>query len=484
MSIAGALNNAVSGLTAASRMAETVSANTANAMTEGYARRQLSLSSETLGGDGGGVRIMGVVRVVNETLLQDKRLADAAAANTAAKTAFYADLETRIGDPDTSGSLGSVLSAFESSLITAASMPDSTARLTAAVTAAQTVSEKLNSLSTDLQQARLSADKSIAKQVKTLNETLAAIEVINRNITTQVSIGRDASGLMDERQRMVDQISEIVPIRVVQRDNNQIALFSKGGAILLDGTAAQIGFNGAGAMAADMTLVSGNLSGLTVNDRPVSSSENGAFGGGTLGAAFAIRDSLAPQAQAKLDAVARDLMTRFQDPAVDPTLAAGDPGLFTDLGNALNIADEVGLAGRLRLNTSLDPTQGGAVWHLRDGLGALTEGAVGDASLLNALSDALSLERAPGSGDYGAALRSASGLAADFLSFASASRQSAELGEGYAVARKEALTEMTLADGVDTDYEMQTLLVVEKAYAANARVIQTIDALLQELLDL
>ena len=484
MSIAGALNNAVSGLTAASRMAEIVSANTANAMTEGYARRQLSLSSETLGGDGGGVRIMGVVRVVNETLLQDKRLADAAAANMAAKTAFYTDLESRIGNPDTSGSLGWVLSSFESALITSASMPDSTARLTAAVTAAQTVVEKVNSLSSDLQQTRLEADKSIALQVETLNATLTQIEDLNRSITTQMSIGRDASGLIDERQRLVDQISEIVPIRAVQRDNHQIALFTKGGAILLDGSAAEIGFSGAGAMAADFSLGSGPLSGLTVNGRPVSTSENGPFGGGTLGAAFAVRDDLAPEAQAKLDAVARDLMTRFQSPAVDPTLAVGDPGLFTDLGNAFNLADEVGLAGRLRLNANLDPSQGGAVWHLRDGLGAVTAGAVGDASLLNALSQAISLERTPDSGGYGAALRSAPGLAADFLSFASSHRQSAELGEGYAVARQEALTEMTLAEGVDTDYEMQTLLVVEKAYAANARVIQTIDALLQELLDL
>ena len=483
MSIAGALNNAVSGLTAASRMAETVSANTANAMTEGYARRELSLSSETLGGDGGGVRIMGVVRVVNETLQQDKRLADAAAANTAAKTSFYTDLETRVGDPDTSGSLGWVLSSFESALITAASVPDSTARLTAAVTAAQTVSDKLNSLSDDLQQTRLSADKSISRQVETLNETLVEIQDLNRCITTQMSIGRDASGLMDERQRLVDQISEIVPIRAVQRDNHQIALFSKGGAILLDGTAAKIGFSGAGIMAADMTLGSG-LNGLTINGRPASTSEDGAFGGGTLGAAFAVRDELAPEAQAKLDAVARDLMARFQDTAVDPTLSAGTPGLFTDSGNAFNPASEVGLAGRLRLNATLDPAQGGAVWHLRDGLGALTEGAVGDASLLNALSQALSVEREPDSGGYGSALRSASGLAADFLSFASASRQSAELSEGYAVARQESLTEMTLAEGVDTDYEMQTLLVVENAYAANARVIQTIDALLQQLLDL
>ena len=88
MSMSSALNNAVSGLTASSRMAEIISSNTANAMTQGYARRELSLSSETLGGDGGGVRILGVNRVVNESLLQDRRIADAEAANSIARTDF------------------------------------------------------------------------------------------------------------------------------------------------------------------------------------------------------------------------------------------------------------------------------------------------------------------------------------------------------------------------------------------------------------
>lgn len=484
MSITSALNNAVSGLTASSRMAEVISSNTANAMTEGYARRELSLSSETLGGNGGGVRINGVVRMVNESLLQDKRLADAAAGNSALRTEFLDRFEQNIGDPEEEDSLGWALSGLDTALLEAASTPDSTARLNAAVQAAQTVVDKVNALSQDVQSQRLIADQSVGKQVERLNDALQQIELLNRTITTQVSIGRDAAGLMDERQALVESISEIVPVRVIQRDNNQIALFSANGATLLDGSAVTVGFTAAGVMSADMSLASGTLSGLTINGRPVSASDSGALGGGTLGAALAIRDELAPLAQQKLDAVARNLIERFEDPAVDDTLAVGDAGLFTDFGNALNPATEVGLAGRLRLNAAVDPSEGGAVWRLRDGIGAATEGAVGDGRRLNALVAALSEQSAPSSGDFGATLRSASGLVSDLLSFASSSRQSAELSESYASARQEALTELVLGEGVDTDYEMQALLVVERSYAANAKVIQTIDAMMQELLEL
>lgn len=483
MSISTALNNAVSGLTASSRMAEVVSSNTANAMTAGYARRELSLSSETLGGNGG-VRILGVNRVVNDTLLQDKRLSDAETANASARADFAARFEDQLGDPETEGSLSSTLAEFESALIEAASIPDSTARLTAAVSAARTVADKLNSISDDLQQARLEADHSIASQVDTLNETLQQIEQLNRTITTQTSIGGDATGLMDQRQTLIDEIATIVPVRVVQRDNDQVAIFTTGGAILLDGSASTIDFNSAGIMSADMTLESGALSGLTINGRTVSTSDEGPLGGGTLGAAFAVRDDLAPQAQSQLDAFARNLIQRFEDPTLDTTLSAGDPGLFTDGGDAFDALDEVGLAGRIQINAAVDPAQGGAVWRLRDGLGSASEGSVGDARLINALSNALSEEEAPASGDFGSALRSTSGLAADLLSYASGLRQSAELVESYATSRQETLTELTLAEGVDTDYEMQTLLKVEQAYAANARVIQTIDDMMQQLLDM
>ncbi len=76
-----------------------------------------------------------------------------------------------------------------------------------------------------------------------------------------------------------------------------------------------------------------------------------------------------------LDGMARDLYERFADPALDPTIAAGDPGLFTDRGAAFDPADEVGLAGRIAVNAAVDPAQGGQSWRLRDGIYAAAPGA-------------------------------------------------------------------------------------------------------------
>ncbi|MCB2115649.1 MAG: flagellar hook-associated protein FlgK [Rhodobacteraceae bacterium] len=484
MSLSTTLANALSGLNASSRAASVVSSNVSNALTEGYVRRELNLSPQSLGGTGAGVRIDGITRAVNTVVLSDRRLADAEAGGAGIKTDFLAGVEARLGDPEDAGSLSARLAALEAALVQAASRPDSQARLQGVADAAIAVTDQLNGLTDGIQQARMDANAGIAKAVGTLNDTLGQIDRLNAEILAQRAAGRDATALMDQRQGLVDRVAEIVPVREVARDHDQVALYTTGGAILLEGNPAVIGFTPAGVITADMTLGSGALSGLTINGMAVPSTDTGVLGGGTLGAMLAVRDDLAPGAQSQIDALARDLIERFQSSAVDTSLTPGQPGLLTDGGAALNPALETGLAGRISLNALVDPLHGGALWRLRDGLGATQPGAAGDATLLTRLGAALSGTRAPSSGNFIGAARSASGLAADVLSGIASARQQSESREGFAVARQEALTELQLADGVDTDAEMQTLLMVEQAYSANARVIQVVDELIQKLIGL
>ena len=49
MSLSSALNNAATGLTASSRLAQVTSNNVSNALTDGYARRDLTLNASALG---------------------------------------------------------------------------------------------------------------------------------------------------------------------------------------------------------------------------------------------------------------------------------------------------------------------------------------------------------------------------------------------------------------------------------------------------
>jgi len=127
------------------------------------------------------------------------------------------------------------------------------------------------------------------------------------------------------------------------------------------------------------------------------------------------------------------------------------------------------------------PEAGGALWRLRDGIGAVAPGESGEAAGLRALSGALDRRLPTTLG--GPALSLAQSLA-EVMTRTSTARHQAAAFSTSALARHNELTEQSLAQGVDTDAEMQRLLQIEQAYAANARVIETADAMLRRLLEI
>ncbi len=481
MTISSALSNAMTGLRAAGRTSEVISANIANVMTPGYGVRGLSLSSSQIGG----VTIDGITRNVDPSLLADYRLAEAAFTNASDRTRFLNDFENLLGTPDEPNSLTARMSDFESRLIEASSRPDAPERLQNVANSARDLATLINNASDEVQRARSNADQNIQIQTDKLNTSLLNVKELNAQITRTLSSGGDPSALLDSRQTIVDEINAIVPVRQVPRDRGQIALYSTGGAILLDGGVAEINFNAVNQVTPFMTVEDGTLSGLTINGFSVrTDSDRGALGGGSLGAQFEIRDELGTNAQNQLDALARDLIERFQSPAVDPSLMPGDPGLFTDGSMALDPTNEVGLASRLSLNPAVDDRVGGDVWRLRDGINAVTPGDVGESRLLQSLSDTLTRPRVPASGAFGAGAFSAANLISTLTSQVGAARAQSEQGLSFASSQFDEMTQQILADGVDTDQELQRLLIVEQAYAANVRMIEAADDMMQTILRL
>ncbi|TGD43803.1 flagellar hook-associated protein FlgK [Pseudotabrizicola sediminis] len=476
MSIASALNSALSGLSATSRMADVTANNVSNALTEGYARREVQLSASSRGLGGGGVSVTGIARQIDSLLLQDLRLASAAMGGRATASAFLSRMDQVMGTADQDGSLSARIATFERSLVEAAARPEVDARLASVVDAARSLTQELGQIAEAIQTERQAADTKIALDVRRLNDALAGVAELNTRIQTFAASGRETSALKDQRQQLVDSISAIVPVREALRENDKIALYTTGGTILLEGQPVQIVFSATAMITPELSLAAGTLSGLTVNGKPLTTTPaGGRLGEGRLSALFDLRDRQAPEAQANLDALARDLIERVADPAVDPTRAPGAPALFTDNGSAFVPLNEIGLAGRITLNPLVEPDSGGALWRLRDGLGAAAPGPVGFEGRLTAVSGALSAVRVQASGGLSPGARSLAGFASDIASMQAVNRLSAESGTAFAGARAEGLRSALLRDGVDTDQEMQNLLMIEQAYAANAKVIQTVD---------
>jgi flagellar hook-associated protein 1 FlgK len=464
MSLSSAFSAALSGLSASARRADVVSSNIANAQTPGYVRRQVDLAPAGPEAGRSGVQVRGIIRVQDMALLAGRRLAQAASAGAEVAAGFLKTAEDAFGTPDQPGSLGARLARLDSALTTASAQPGNDARLAEVQGALVSLTQGLRQATATVQSARQTADTRIGVEVGRLNTALAQVDALNNRIAADRAAGNDIAPLLDQRQILVDGIAALVPLREVARDQDRIALYTTGGAILLEDSPVRLDFDRTSVIGAEDTT----LGGLRLNDRPLNMGAGGVMDGGSLGALFRLRDSLAPQAQARLDSVAANLAGR---------LAATDShagmGWLTDRGRPLDPARQTGLAGRLALNARLDSAQGGAVWRLRDGLSAAQPGALGNGGLLTAQASAL----AAGQGG-----QSLSGLMADLLGQTSQARLDADAQASFATARTATLEQAEQESGVDTDAELQDLMQVEQAYGANAKVIQTLDDLMKLLL--
>ena len=328
MSINSAFNSAFSGLTAAGRASDIVAQNLANALNPAYARRSLSLGA---GGDSvPGVKVNGVVRHADPGLLAVRRAADAENQSAGVKADFFTKMSGHVGTVDDQFSIASRLADFDASTLEAASQPDSMPRLSGLSVDAENLARSINDAAEGLRDIRSAADDSIGVQADSLNRTLKEVQKVNTRITIAAAGGMSTAALEDQRSELIDQVNEMIPVNVVQRDGGKVALFSQGGIVLLDGQAAELSFSSVKETMPNMTQANGLLSGLEINGIAIDTRSGGPLGNGTLAAQFEVRDELAVEAQEDLDAMAMDLIQRFQDPAMDATIGATDPGLFTD----------------------------------------------------------------------------------------------------------------------------------------------------------
>ena len=466
MSLSQTLATAVSGLSAASRNADLVASNIANMQTPGYGVRRILLTAQDIGG---GVQVTGVQRQTDPALLSDRRQSQAMSARASTLRSFHQTMESRLGTPGDAGALDTLLASFQTALITAAANPDSDAHLANLTSTGQHLALGLNSLSAQVQELRLQADHAIAADVAMMNRSLHALAEINEQIPRLTIMGHDTSSLFDQRQALVDAIAEIVPLREVVRDNGTIALYTTNGATLLEHRPGVLEFTAATGIGAG----SGGLSGLSLDGKVVSATMPGALSGGRIEASFAIRDIHGPDLQLKLDELALDLASRMDHGAGHQ--GSTGPGMFTDTGQTIHNSNLAGLAGRISLNAALDPARGGSLWKWRTGLSATDPGMVGDSSRITGLRTALEQTTGTLQGSF-------ADKVATTMSSVAAARLDQDLVAGTNLARLQSLQQLEAAQGVDSDEQIQLLMMIEKTYTANSRVIQAVDDMLDTLM--
>lgn len=338
MSVNAALNTAVSGLRVTQRDLDVVAGNVANAGTDGYTRKVLVQSDITGDNRTIGVRAQQVSRVLDQQV--QAQLRDLASVNTSNQISsdFLSRLDVAFGEPGSPTALDTGFNQALASLEALSTSPDDFSAQIQAVTDLRVFTGQLNSLSETIQNLRREADIGIADTVRQANLALQGIADVNQRIVSSTTSQSDPVFLLDERDRFIDELSQIVDIEVTNLPNNGVQIRTTSGITLFESQAFPLDFQQAGTVGAESTLANGALSTVRVTSGSSSFSvdllaNNGARQG-ALAAYSELRDTVLVQAQAQLDAFAAQLSIAISNVEVPSSAIAG--GLAVDTAGALN----------------------------------------------------------------------------------------------------------------------------------------------------
>src|SRR5829696_1212003 len=251
MSLLSALNAATSGLRVTQAGIGVVSQNVANADTAGYTRRRLAPIQQLAGERTSGVRAGDIERVIDLVAQRQLRLETSGAAYTALDARFAADIDRLFGQPGSSSSLDGTVNAFAGALQTLASDPSSFSARSGVLDAAGSLASRIGAIANGIQGLRSDADENrIGAAVSRANELLAGIASLNAKVVT--SGAPPAAALLDERDRLVNELSGLMDVQVAPGQGGSVTLMTSSGLMLFDGSSAvRLVFDGRDMLAAN-----------------------------------------------------------------------------------------------------------------------------------------------------------------------------------------------------------------------------------------
>ena len=497
MSLSTALNILNSAFVSNAAQSAVISSNISNASAKGYNREIANVITNYTGGSD----VVSVTREANAALLDQLNTSTSQAAYEQALSEGLTTLANTVSDSvsassssgaTTNGNSPSAMIAnLQSALATYDAAPSDASAAQGVVTAADNLTQSLNSGAAAVQSVRETADSDMASAVNTVNSLLTQFTSVNATITSGTASGAEISGAEDTRDNILTQLSQQIGISTVANPDGSMSIYTDSGATLFQG-----GSPRAVSFTPTATLTEGvSGSAVTVDGVPITGSSSPmAIQSGALAGLANLRDNVAPQYGAQLDQIAQGLISAFaeSDQSGSATPAATLPGLFTFAGatGVPSSSAATGLASEIEVNANVDTSQGGNANLLRDGGingSAYTYNTTGAASytdrivqMTNALTTTQTFSAAAGLGtsaslsDYAnasvSALQSQHQQASTQLDY-----QNSVVGA--------ATTALSNATGVNLDTEMTNMLSIENSYTTTAKVLTTVQAMLTSLLN-
>jgi len=220
---------------------QTTSNNIANANVAGYSRQQVSL--ETAKGQytgagffGKGVNVTTVTRSYDQFLTREAANSKALAATDKARLDQLNLLEQVF--PTGESGIGYAAGQFLNSMVDLASNPQDASTRQVVLSRASDLSMRFNSAAGQLDTLQAGVTSDLQNSVKSVNELAKNIANVNDKIAAVIGAGHAPNDLLDERDRLVSRLSELVQVTTLPAEDGTLAVFIAGGQRLVLGSQA------------------------------------------------------------------------------------------------------------------------------------------------------------------------------------------------------------------------------------------------------
>ena len=285
------LDIGLSGLTAHQRSLAVTGHNIANASTEGFSRQSSVVQARTadfLGGSsfGTGVEVTGVRRSVNDFFINQLRSDISAFSYSDSLRAQLDQLDAIFSGVSTG--LAANQERFFSALQAANDDPTSITARQVFLDEAQSLVKKFETLSNQLSDKGKSLNQLIVTTTGEINGLANQIAQINVAIIEKSgggNIGELPNDLLDERDRLLAQLAELVDIRTTPQVDGAINVFiGTGQALVVGGEAMQL--------VTQASSFNAEVPELAIRTKTATVGLNNAISGGVLGAMLVTRDKV------------------------------------------------------------------------------------------------------------------------------------------------------------------------------------------------
>ena len=278
-----------SGLSAYRKSLEVTGNNIVNANTEGYSRRDVqlngvgeaSMSPTALNnGSGGGVAVDLIRRATDDFVQSESRQATSAASQASALSDRLDRLEKNLFSADTD--LGTSIQNFFNKIQDLASTPTSLPIRVTVLQATDSLASDFRAQADKLNQESAAVLTDASSQIVAANALTEQLALINKKLDSLGSEPTKTNDLLDQRDKIIDQIVKLVNVTVETRPSGAANLY------IGEGTGGPQLVNSTGAKALSVSRDNGNLS-ITLDpyghNTPI-----GTISGGTIGGILAFND--------------------------------------------------------------------------------------------------------------------------------------------------------------------------------------------------